>query len=59
MVENGNDCTNLGITTKVNGNESDPNDTSGVHGEADELGFVEVLWDVAGLEGVERAESDE
>lgn len=53
------DCTDLGITPKVNGNESDPNHASGVHGEPNKLGFIEVLRDVTSFEGVERAESDE
>jgi len=41
------------------GLEGQPDDAGGVHGEADELGLVEVLWTFPGLEGIEGAEDDE
>jgi len=39
--------------------EGDPDDAGSVHSEADELGFVEVLGQVARLERVQRAHGDE
>ena len=45
--------------SEVDGNESEPDDAGGVHGEADVLGFVEVLWDLPRLDRVERADEDE
>ncbi len=41
------------------GLKGQPDDTGGVHGEANELGFVEILWTLPGLEGIEGAEDDE
>ena len=49
----------LVVTAEVNGNEGEPHDTRGVHGEADELGLVEVLRQVACLDGVQRTHDDE
>jgi len=39
--------------------ERDPDDAGGVHGKANELGFVEVLRQVASLERVQRAHGDQ
>ena len=47
------------IGCEVDGDESQPYDAGGVHGEGDILGLVEVLWDFARLEGVDSAENDE
>ena len=43
----------------VDGHERQPHDARAVHGEADVLGLVEVLRDLARLEGVPGAEDDE
>jgi hypothetical protein len=53
------DLSYLRITPKINRHESNPNDTGGIHGEPDELCFVEVLGDVPRFDGVQGAESDE
>ena len=45
--------------TKVEGNESEPDDTSSVHGEADKLGFVKVLRDLACLDRIDRTRCDQ
>jgi DhnA family fructose-bisphosphate aldolase class Ia len=34
------------------GEEGQPDDAGGVHGEANELGLVEVLWTLPGLESI-------
>jgi len=47
------------VCAEVNGNERQPDDACGVHGECDVLGFIEVLRDVAGLERVDSAQRDE
>ena len=44
---------------EVDGHEGQPDDAGRVHGEADELGLVEVLGDLPGLDGVEGADGDE
>lgn len=49
--------TNLGVAAEVYGHEGNPDDARRVHGEAYELGLVEVLGHVARLDGVQRAES--
>ena len=49
----------LGLAAEVDGHESHPDDTGGVHGETDELGLVKVLGQVAGLDGVDGAHSDQ
>lgn len=38
---------------KEDGDEGQPHNTCGVHGEADGLGLVEVLWHVPGFDGVD------
>ena len=40
---------------EVDGYEGEPDDAGGVHAEADELGLVEGLGDLAGEDGVEGA----
>lgn len=50
---------NFGVAPEVDRHEGYPNHAGGVHGEADELGLVEVLGDVAGLHRVQRAEQYE
>lgn len=47
------------VGSKVDGNESQPHDRSGVHCEADVLGFVEVLRYFSGFKCVESAEDDQ
>ena len=44
---------------KVEGDESQPDDAGGVHGEADILGFIEVLWHLSRFDGVNCADCDE
>ncbi len=44
---------------EVDGNEGEPDDTGGVHGEADELGLVEGLGDFASQDGVDGADDDQ
>lgn len=44
---------------EVDGHECQPDDAGGVHGEADELGLVEVLWDLPRLDGVHGADGDQ
>ena len=41
------------------GLEGQPDDAGGVHGEPDELGLVEILRTLPGLEGVDGAQDDE
>jgi len=48
--------TNLGVAAEVDGHESNPDDACCVHGETNELGLVEVFWDVTCLDGIQRAE---
>ena len=47
------------ICSKEDGNESQPDDARGVHGEPNVLGLVEVLGNLPGLEGVDGAQDDE
>ena len=56
-------CTSLYLK-RVSGSEVDwdecqPDDAGGVHGEADELGLVEVLRDLSGLDGVVGADANQ
>ena len=51
--------TYLIIAPKINPDEGEPDDAGCVHCEADKLGFVEVLGNVASFDGVERAHGDE
>jgi hypothetical protein len=44
---------------KVDRNKREPDDAGGVHREADELGLVEVLGNLARLDGVHRARGDQ
>lgn len=44
---------------KVDRNKREPDDASCVHREADELGLVEVLGNLARLDGVHRARGDQ
>lgn len=48
--------TNLGVAAKVDGYKGNPDDARRVHGEAYELGLVEILRDVSRLDGVECAQ---
>ena len=47
------------VAAEIDTDEGEPDDARRVHGEADELGLVEVLGQVARLDGVERAHGDE
>jgi len=47
------------LGAEVQDDEGDPDDAGGVHGEADELGLVEVLRQIARLERVQRAHGDQ
>ena len=47
------------LGAEEDGDEREPDDAGAVHGEADVLGLVEVLGDLARLEGVPRAQEDE
>ena len=47
------------LGAEEDGDEGEPDDAGAVHGEADVLGLVEVLGDLARLEGVPRAQEDE
>ena len=47
------------LGAEEDGDECEPDDAGAVHGEADVLGLVEVLGDLARLEGVPRAEEYE
>ena len=49
----------LEVDREVDGEEADPHDARGVHREADELGFVEVLRQVARFDRVQSAQADE
>ena len=49
----------LVLAAEVDRHEGQPDDARRVHGEADELRLVEVLREVARLDGVQRAEDDE
>lgn len=45
------------VVTRSNikdGKKGQPDYTGGVHGESNELGFIEVLWALSGLEGIPR-----
>ena len=44
---------------EVDGDEGEPDDAGGVHGEADELGLVKGLGDLAGQDGVDSADDDQ
>ena len=44
---------------EVERDEGEPDDAGGVHGEPDKLRLVEVLGHLPGLDGVDRADSDE
>lgn len=41
------------------GLESQPDYARGVHGEADKLGLIEVLWALSSLKGVKGTKDDE
>lgn len=43
------------VSAKVDGHEGQPDDARRVHGKADVLGFIEVLWYLAGLERIQGA----
>ena len=45
--------------SEVNGQEGQPDDTRGVHGESNEFRLVKVLGDLACLDGVDGANDDE
>ena len=47
------------VCAEVDGNESEPDDTRGVHGEADVLGLVEVLGNLARLDRVHGTHHDQ
>ena len=47
------------LGAKEDGDEGEPDDAGAVHGEADVLGLVEVLGDLARLEGIPRAQEYE
>lgn len=47
------------LAAEVYGQECNPDDARGVHGEPDELGLVEVLGDVSRLDCVQGAQSYE
>lgn len=44
---------------EVEGHECEPYDTRGVHGESDELGFVEIFRNLARLDRINRAGCDQ
>ena len=44
---------------EVEGDEGEPDDAGGVHREPDELGLVEVLRNLPGLDSVEGADRDQ
>ena len=46
----------LAVSAGVGGDEGDPDDEEDEHAEGDELGFVEVLRQLAGLEGEEETD---
>jgi len=47
------------VRSEVDGNESEPDDASRVHREADMLRLVEVLGNLARLDRVHRADDDQ
>ena len=47
------------VCSEVDGDERQPDDTRGVHGKRDILGFVEILRDLPRLESVDGTEEDE
>lgn len=47
----------LGLTTKVDWDECHPNNASGVHSEANELGLVEIFRHISRLDGVQGAKA--
>ncbi|KAL0600323.1 UPF0764 protein C16orf89 [Plecturocebus cupreus] len=49
----------LAVGAGVGWNERDPDDEEDEHAEGDELGFVEVLWQLPGLEGEEEADGSQ
>lgn len=49
----------LVVAPKIDGHEGQPDDTSGVHGECNVLGLIEIGGHIASLEGVVRAAHDE
>lgn len=44
---------------EVDGNESQPDDTRGVHGESNEFRLVEGLWDFSSQNSVDGADDDQ
>ena len=55
------ESTNLEIIprSEIDRHKGEPDDTGGVHGEPDELGFVEVLGDLPCFDGVDCTGGDE
>lgn len=49
----------LAVGAGVGWNEGDPDDEEDEHAEGNELGFVEVLWQLPGLEGEEEADGSQ
>lgn len=47
------------VHAEIDGDEGEPDDAGGVHGEGDVLGLVEVGGDAARLERVDGAQTDE
>lgn len=47
------------VGAEVDGHEGQPDDARRIHGEADVLGLVEVLRDLAGLERVQGTHQDQ
>lgn len=47
------------VGAEVDGHEGKPDNARGVHSEADVLGLVEVLRDLARLEGIQGAHQDQ
>jgi len=47
------------VRAEVDGYEAEPDDTRGVHGESDVSRLVEILRDLACLDGVHRADDDQ
>ena len=45
--------------TKVEGDEGEPDDAGCVHCESNKLRLIEVLRNLPGLDGVDRADGDE
>jgi len=44
---------------EVDGDEGEPNDAGGVHGESNVLGLIERFWDLPRENGVDGAYDDE